>query len=191
MVYSGFQQCLVIIIVILVVYLVFGSKKKYETFESKLQMAELKRRNRVLVDHVYNTFRSDPKWGKRVIFLKNNYNENELYEHFPTPHTSTTSYTESKGKRMVFCLRDKEFKNGRYRYPLESMNTIMYCSVHELAHIMQYDDYGHKESFYKIFKWLLIQAVGLGLYEKEDYDKKSTYYCGMKLEHQVLNDTRY
>tara|TARA_R110002033_G_scaffold113182_1_gene158404 strand:+ start:407 stop:970 length:564 start_codon:yes stop_codon:yes gene_type:complete len=186
-----FQEGLIIIIILLTLYLVFGSKRKYETFESKLQMNELKRRNRILVDYVYKKYQDDPKWGKRVTFLKRNYNENELYEHFPTPHSATTSYTESKGKKMVFCLRDKEFKNGRYRYPLESMNTIMYCSVHELAHIMQYDDYGHKPSFYSIFKWLLGQAVELGLYTKEDYSTNPTYYCGMKLEHQVLDDDRF
>lgn len=188
---GSYSMVLSIIIIILVLYLLFVSKRRYETVESKLQMDELKRRNRILVDYVYDKFKNDPKWGKRVIFLKENYNEDELYEHFPSPHSNTTSYTESKGKRMVFCLRDKQFKGGKYKYPLESINTIMYCSVHELAHIMQYDDYGHKPEFYSIFKWLLRQAVGLKLYEPVDYSKNPTYYCGMKLEHQVLNDPRF
>jgi Marseillevirus putative metallopeptidase WLM len=67
------------------------------------------------------------------------------------------SYTINK--QVVFlCLYDKE---GKYY----DDNTLMYVSLHELAHVKN-KDIGHTESFHKVFAEFLARAEILGYYDK-------------------------
>ena len=80
------------------------------------------------------------------------------------------TFTENK-KKIFICLRKK---NGEYY----DYHTLLYISLHELAHVLTeaYDNHG--EQFNKTFSALLLRAKHLGLY---DDTKKINYdYCGTK-----------
>ena len=59
-------------------------------------------------------------------------------------------------------------------------NTIIFVAIHEIAHTMT-KSIGHKEEFWKNFKFLLQEAVKIGIYKPVDYKKKNKHYCGMDI----------
>lgn len=71
------------------------------------------------------------------------------------------------------CLRDK---NGR----LEDLNASMFVLIHELAHVAT-ADYGHSTEFWANMRFLLELAERLNIYKYEDYDRRSTTFCGHAL----------
>ena len=66
------------------------------------------------------------------------------------------SYSINKHK-IYLCLNDKY---GNYY----SKNTLMYVSLHELAHCLNKFDTGHSDAFYNMFRILLHKAHVMGLY---------------------------
>jgi hypothetical protein len=66
------------------------------------------------------------------------------------------SYTINKEKTFL-CLYDE---NGDY-YPL---NMILHVVLHEAAHVLNTEDIGHTEAFYRQFDQLLKRAAQLGIY---------------------------
>ncbi len=95
-------------------------------------------------------------------------------------NSSYTSYAINKGEEIAFCIRCKP--SGE----LHDINLLMYVAVHEMAHTACKDN-GHTELFNKVFRFLLTQAVKLGLYEYEDYNRNPVIYCGMRLHTNILN----
>jgi hypothetical protein len=83
----------------------------------------------------------------------------------------TSAYTEDK-KRIAICLKDP--KTG---IPY-SENTLMYVSLHELAHMINRDNYGHTDTFKKVFFSLLKKAQSFGFYNPKE--KLPDTYCGQK-----------
>jgi hypothetical protein len=84
---------------------------------------------------------------------------------------ASSSYTEDK-TIIYLCLRDEK---GQF-YP---MNTIIYVALHEIAHYMNKEDFGHTPAFYKIFDKLLCLAAKKGIY---DPDKPhASWYCGVDI----------
>jgi hypothetical protein len=80
------------------------------------------------------------------------------------------SFTENK-KKIFICFKKP---SGEYY----SYHTLLYITIHELAHVLTavYDNHG--EQFQKKFQDLLIRAKELDLYDetkKIDYD-----FCGTK-----------
>jgi len=80
------------------------------------------------------------------------------------------SFTENK-KKIFICLKKP---SGEYY----SYHTLLYITIHELAHVLTtaYDNHG--EQFQKTFQDLLVRAKELDLYDetkKIDYD-----FCGTK-----------
>jgi hypothetical protein len=57
--------------------------------------------------------------------------------------------------------------------------------VHELAHIMT-TEIGHTPLFWSNFRFLLREAVDIGLYKKVDYFKEPSDYCGIKINSSVI-----
>jgi len=90
-----------------------------------------------------------------------------------------TSYSVNKGQELSICLRNKDNKK------LHNINLLMFVCIHEMAHLMS-ESYGHNEEFNKNFKYLLEEAVKIGVYHSEDYSKNSVDYCGMKVDHNPL-----
>lgn len=78
-----------------------------------------------------------------------------------------SSYTENKNSITLCLSHDGEYYN---------MNTLMYVSIHELAHIVT-KGYGHTEEFHKNFSDLLQKATAAGVYDPSK--PLPVKYCGV------------
>ena len=139
-------------------------------------LAEVVNKMKRLVDYVYKKYPDDPD----VIKLKNNFNPNKITETLPT--SELTAYSENKGEKMAFCLN--KTKNTE---TLIDVNTLTFVGIHELAHTMT-KTIGHKQEFWKNFKFLLENAVKIGIYKPIDYKKENQSYCGMTITDNPFYD---
>lgn len=85
---------------------------------------------------------------------------------------SNSSYTEDKSI-IYLCLKGKD---GDF-YPI---NTLMYVTLHEIAHFLNKKDFGHTETFKKIFNRLLCIAKNKGLYQP--FEQHGEMYCGVDIK---------
>ena len=113
---------------------------------------------------------------KDIKRLKNNYNEEHISE--SNPGNSYTSYSINKGQKIVFCLRTKDDKKT-----LIDLNTITFVAIHELGHLMT-KSIGHKPEFWDNMIFLLKEAISIGIYKKQDFNRNPVKYCGI-----TINDT--
>lgn len=111
---------------------------------------------------------------KNVQRLVENFNPTTIKETLPT--SEYTAYSENKGEKLAFCLNKTKNNNEN----LIDQNTLMFVAIHEIAHIMTLS-VGHTEEFWQNFKFLLENAVELGIYEPIDYKKNPKNYCGMDI----------
>jgi predicted metal-dependent hydrolase len=111
---------------------------------------------------------------KNIIKLVEGYNPKKIYETLPT--SEYTAYSENKGEKIAFCLNQEKTDNNNLIDP----NTLMFVAIHELAHVAS-TSVGHKDEFWKNFKFLLGVAEEIGVYEQIDYKKKPVKYCGMTI----------
>jgi hypothetical protein len=109
----------------------------------------------------------------------------QLYKNFDPDAVSEggmehgyTSYSVNKGEKIVMCIRQKD---GSF-VPL---NVLMYVATHELAHIMTHE-VGHTDMFWDNFKFLLSEAVSIGVYKKQDFGKQPQPYCGIQITSSVI-----
>ena len=110
--------------------------------------------------------------------LLKNFNPQKVKEILPT--SSYTAYSENKGEKLALCVTTTKEGNK-----LIDENTLTFVAIHEVAHTMT-KSIGHKEEFWRNFKFLLTDAVEMGLYIPTDYKKKPKKYCGM-----TINDNPY
>jgi hypothetical protein len=61
----------------------------------------------------------------------------------------------------------------------------MYVALHEMAHIAC-PEIGHGELFKKIFNFLTLRAIDIGLYTNDDYAQNPVEYCGMVLSSSIV-----
>lgn len=136
-----------------------------------------------LIDYVYNKLSksSDPTSIKYLPYVR------KIKEKLPyvtikeTPaHTSYTSFSVNKGQELNFCIRSK--KNNSMHH----INDLLYVAIHEIAHI-GCPEIGHTKLFYDINIFLLKQAVEFNMYQYTNYDSRPIEYCGIDLNHSVLN----
>ena len=139
-------------------------------------LAEVVNKMKRLVDYVYKTYPDDPS----VIKLKNNFNPNKITETLPT--SELTAYSENKGEKMAFCLNKTKNTDT-----LIDLNTLTFVAIHELSHTMT-TTIGHKQEFWKNFKFLLENAVKIGIYKPVDYKKENQSYCGMTITDNPFYD---
>ena len=132
-------------------------------------LAEAVNKMKRLVEYVSKEYPKD----EDVIRLKKNFNPNKITETLPT--SELTAYSENKGEKMAFCL-NKTKNTGT----LIDLNTLTFVAIHELAHTMT-KTIGHKQEFWKNFKFLLENAVKIGIYTPVDYKKENQSYCGMTI----------
>lgn len=157
----------------------FKVHNQFDTKSSKAVFSEINRRIIVLQDYMKKKYiqSSQPyavmEMDKRTEQFIKNYNPNNLYEISPNNILGNTSFTEGKGKKVVFCLRDKSGK-------LHDINTLMFVALHEMTHIMN-DRWGHEEYFWTLFRIVLIDAEESGIYEPVNYSKFPKNYCGMQI----------
>jgi hypothetical protein len=116
----------------------------------------------------------------RVIKLVKGFNPKSINETLPT--SELTAYSENKGEKIAFCLNTT--KNGD---KLIDLDTLTFVAIHELSHIMT-TSIGHKQDFWKNFKFLLENAKAANIYEPVNYKKEPTEYCGMTIHDNPYYD---
>lgn len=105
--------------------------------------------------------------------LTSKFNPKKIMETLPT--SKFTAYSENKGEKLAFCTTTT--KEGS---KLIDENTLTFVALHEISHIAT-ESIGHKKEFWENFKFILKNAVSLGLYEPKDYKKNPKKYCGMTI----------
>tara|TARA_B110000285_G_scaffold214693_1_gene260340 strand:+ start:28 stop:627 length:600 start_codon:yes stop_codon:yes gene_type:complete len=106
--------------------------------------------------------------------LVENFSPTSIKETLPT--SEYTAYSENKGEKLAFCLNKKKGDNDN----LIDQNTLTFVAIHELSHIMS-ATVGHNDEFWNNFKFLLENAVDMGIYKPIDYKKDPEGYCGMDI----------
>ena len=105
--------------------------------------------------------------------LAQKFNPKKISETLPT--SKYTAYSENKGEKLAFCTTTT--KEGS---KLIDENTLTFVAIHELGHVMT-KSVGHTKEFWQNFKFLLKNAVKIGIYQPVDYKNKPKKYCGMKI----------
>ena len=105
--------------------------------------------------------------------LADKFNPKKISETLPT--SKYTAYSENKGEKLAFCTTTT--KEGS---KLIDENTLSFVAIHELGHVMT-ESVGHTKEFWQNFKFLLKNAVKIGIYQPVDYKNKPKNYCGMKI----------
>ena len=142
-------------------------------------LAKIHSNNKRLIE-VVNAETNQTEYTKQNLIdierLTKNYRNGNITE--SNPGNKYTSYSINKGEKIVFCIRSKNGSNE-----LEPLNTMLFVSIHELAHLMT-KSIGHNEEFWSNMRFLLKEAIKAGIYEQEDYMKNPVDYCGT-----VINDS--
>ena len=151
------------------------------TEKEKQTAADLLARIRInlnkIVKHVYDKYKNDSRWGEPVRRLKRRYSPDPMRITESSEDSNYTSYTLSKGKKMVFCLRSK--KTNQFH----DFNLLMFVAVHELSHIITVasGSQSHGKEFHTNFGFLLKEATDMGLYEKINFESNPKEYCGIQV----------
>lgn len=92
-----------------------------------------------------------------------------------------TSYSVGKGEQIVFCLRSRRGHNG-----LHDLNLMMYVVLHEISHVACpiYDNHG--PLFKKIFSFIAMTAVDIGIYRKINFAHDPMEYCGLTISDSII-----
>lgn len=137
-------------------------------------LAGVTKKMKILVAYMQKTY---PTY-ENVQRLIKNFNPQTIME--TKVDSVHTAYSENKGEKIAFCLNTT--KTGD---TLIDKNTLTFVSIHELAHTMS-ESIGHKEEFWKNFKFLLENAVRIHVYNAVDYSKNPVSYCGMTIDESPL-----
>lgn len=138
----------------------------------------LARLNEKLVRLVRHVMAKHGKQNPGVVRLYRNFDPNNVSE--GGIEHGYTSFSVNKGEKIVMCVRQKDRENT-----FVDENLLVYVAVHELAHLMT-RDVGHSNSFWDNFKFLLKEAVSIGIYEKIDYARNPKDYCGIRISSSII-----
>ena len=136
-------------------------------------LADITRDCQKLIVHLVKKFPSNAD----VRRLEQNFDPNNISE--GSSESGYTSYSINKGEKVILCIRQKGTNE------LVDKNVLMYVTIHELAHLMT-EEIGHTDTFWNNFKFILSEAVTIGLYTKQDYAKEPVKYCGIKITSSVI-----
>lgn len=135
-------------------------------------LADVNKDLTMLVQHMMAKYpRSDD-----ALRLYKNYNPDAISE--GSIESGYTSYSVNKGEKLILCIRQKDKR-------LVEKNVIMYVAIHELAHLMTHD-IGHTPKFWENFKFLLNEAIDIGIYKKVNFNNSPQDYCGIKITNSVI-----
>lgn len=122
---------------------------------------------------------------KGIKSLKKNFKSANMEENIPERSGGDTSYVIDKGDVFAMCLRDPR-KNNQLD---DNYNSLTFVLVHELSHIFC-SEWGHTDLFWNNFKFLLQEAVEIGIYTSVDYKRVGSPYCGIVISYSPLFDKR-
>ena len=138
-------------------------------------LASVRQKLQRLVDYTVKKYPNEDKIARlKAKFRPENIEESEAGSNY-------TSYSVNKGEKIVFCIRSKD-KEAR----LEDENLLMFVAIHELGHIMTLST-GHTDEFWDNFRFLLKEAIKLGIYKRHDFRNKPEKYCGTKITDSPLD----
>jgi len=126
-----------------------------------------------LIRHLVAKYPTDP----RVLRLQDRYDPSAISE--GSPDSGYTSYSVNKGERLVLCLRKDDINQ------FASPNVVSYTWIHELGHLAT-KEIGHPPQFWDCFRFLLKEAIAIGIYKYEDYSKNPQSFCGITIDSTVL-----
>jgi hypothetical protein len=161
-----------------------GSKPEGFLKESANTLAEINNRIVKLIDHLHDKYSQDPSKNYWISMLKTNYNYNILSE--AAVDSRYTTFTVDKSEMHV-CLRTRDQNEKMY-----DINLLMYVILHELAHLCNFDRnqnpiHGHGAEFKRIFKFLVVEAIRIGIYNYTDYNKQPNEYCGILINSHIVD----
>ena len=110
--------------------------------------------------------------GPGILRLKEAFNPDYITENIPG--SMYVAYSVNKGEELSICIRSKDTEK------FMDNNIIMFVAIHEIAHIMT-EETGHTSEFWDNMKFLLQEAISLGIYQYTDYSVQPTVYCGMEI----------
>lgn len=145
---------------------------KIDSQEAADLIAKIRQKIQILKEHLNKSYPDD----ERIKLLNENLDLNNLKEGIDNPNY--TSYSINKGEQIVLCLRNED--------KLMDINTMMFVILHELGHVITID-IGHTPNFWENFRWLLEESINIGIYSKQDFDKKPVEYCGMNITSSPLD----
>lgn len=140
-------------------------------------LAEIRERLDKLVDHLRRAFPEDP----RTVAIIASFHSERISEGGDNTK-EYTSYSVNKGEKIVFCLRSR----GDDEH-LENINMMMFVAIHELAHIAT-PSVGHTDEFWANMKFLLEEAMNIGVYAKQDFKNQPAKYCGVDVTSSPLDE---
>ena len=159
-------------------------------------LAKINRRNIKLLRHLKKKYvgsaediNGDSGRVQATKRLLQKYNPDHIYENSPKDITGDTSYTINKGATIAFCLRHKNpvIEGGKKLYKLDDLNTLMFVDLHELAHIATTAE-DHPREFWQMFKFILMEAAEIGIYDPVDYSVAPVKYCGINITNSPYYD---
>lgn len=156
-------------------------------------MDRLNEKAQLIIKHLESTFIKNggvnikPEYKDRVITgiknLKKNFDPNNLIENLPDTFDKDTSYVIDKGEVFAICLRDVKNNNSLSI----DMNEMVFVLVHEMSHLFTIS-YGHEFEFWANFRFILNEAVKLGLHVPINYKMQKKPYCGNNITYSPLYD---
>lgn len=153
-------------------YLVLRLEDKQEAANT---LARLNKDMLTLIKHMKEKYPDRPD-VKRLV---RNYDPNNVSE--GSPESGYTSYTINKGQKLVLCIRQK----NKDKTLIKNHNLLRYVVFHEAGHYAS-KGVGHNKEFWQNFKFILNEAVAIGLYKKEDYASIPQPYCGITVSSSIL-----
>ena len=138
-------------------------------------LARLNKKFVKLVNHVSK----EPRQGTQQLKIK--FNTNNLTENIP--NGKFKAYSVNKGEQLSLCLRNPD-------NTFIDENTVMFVSIHELAHVMT-DEIGHTPKFWDNMRYLLLKGSEIGIYNKIDYSKTPVNYCGKDINSTPLKKSDF
>ena len=135
-------------------------------------LAEINRDLMALIKHMKDKYPDNVDVNR----MFENYNPNAISE--GSPDSGYTSYSVNKGEKLVICIRNSDNS-------FVDKNVVMYPALHELGHIMT-SEIGHTKMFWDNFKFILKEAIEIGIYKKIDFQENPTPYCGITIKSSVI-----
>lgn len=147
-------------------------QNKENSQEAADLIAKIREKITVLTDHLNKMYSEDP----RILRLNQNLKIDNFKEGISNPNY--TSYSINKGEQIILCLRTND--------KIVDINTMMFVMLHEYSHIIS-ESIGHTDEFWNNFKWILEEAMNIGIYTKQDFKKENVEYCGMTITDSPLH----
>jgi hypothetical protein len=142
-----------------------------------------------LINHMEQKYKNNPDSMTIIKRLLYKYNPDNLSENKPIPLVSNVldsnnvlmsrAYT-TNFENISICLR----RNDGSFYPKEIL-TFVY--LHELSHIGSMER-KHEHEFWTVFKFILTEAVDIGIIKPVNYEKKPFTYCGIEVKYNPYFD---